>query len=276
MALRPMPVVVVSTLTQRGTEVAIRALELGAVEIVGKPVLHVENEIERLKTELIGKIRIAARSKPRARMPVEAQPALIMDRAFSSEGRIVAIGASTGGVEALQKLISPLPVDSPPILVTQHMPQGFTSSFSRRLDQVSQMSVCEATDQQRVLPGHVYVAPGNLHLELARYGAHYICRVHDGATVSGHRPSVDVLFHSVAVTAGANAMGIILTGMGKDGAAGLLEMRKAGAHSFGESEVSCLIYGMPRVAKEMGATECEGDLSFLAHQIIMKRGVQNN
>ncbi len=165
-------------------------------------------------------------------------------------------------------MLTDLPASTPAILITQHMPPGFTASFARRLDEICRMSVCEAAHRQRVLPGHVYIANGRQHLELARSGAQYYCRLHDGPPVSGHRPSVDVLFHSVAATAGANALGIILTGMGRDGAEGLLAMRQAGARTLGESEASCLIYGMSKAAHEMGAVDGELPLNRLAAEIV--------
>jgi two-component system chemotaxis response regulator CheB len=166
---------------------------------------------------------------------------------------LVAIGASTGGVGALQTVITRLPAATPGILVTQHMPPGYTARFAARLDGLAAMRVMEATDRQPVQPGCVYIAPGGRHLELARTADGFACRVHDGEPVSGHRPSVDVLFHSVALHAGARAVGVILTGMGNDGAAGLLAMRGCGAHTIGESEATCVVYGMPRAAAEAGA-----------------------
>ena len=268
MALRPMPVVVVSSLTQKGTDIALQALEIGAIDVIGKPVSDVRLGMTALRAELVSKLRAAARVKPRGRRPPVVQRPLSVDPALSSEGRIVAIGASTGGVEALQRLLGNLPADSPSILVTQHMPPGFTSSFAKRLDKICRMSVCEAQDRQRVLRGHVYIANGRHHLELARSGAHYFCRLSSGEKVSGHMPSVDVLFESVAHAAGANALGIILTGMGRDGAAGLLSMRQAGARTLGESEASCLIYGMSKAANDLGGVEAELDLDHLAAAIV--------
>jgi len=268
MALRPMPVVVVSTLTQKGTDAALRALELGAVEVVAKPLLDIRAGMIALQEELVAKVRAAALTRPTQRIAVSPGRPLTVDPALSAAGRIVAVGASTGGVEALQRLLVDLPANAPAILVTQHMPRNFTASFAKRLDTLCRMSVCEATQGQRVLPGHVYIAKGNAHLELGLSGAQYICRLGDGPPVSGHRPSVDVLFHSVAVTAGAAAMGIILTGMGRDGAAGLLEMRRAGSRTFGESEASCLIYGMSKAAKDIGAVEAELPLDRLASAIV--------
>ena len=269
MALRPMPVVVVSTLTQKGTDAALRALELGAVDYVAKPQLDIRQGILALRDELIAKVKAAKLTRPRARRQGEiVRKPLIFDPMLSATGKIVAIGASTGGVEALQELLTALPANSPPILITQHMPAGFTTSFARRLDERCSMSIVEASDGRRVMPGHVYIANGSQHLELARSGAHFHCRLHDGPLVSGHRPSVDVLFASVAVASGSNAIGVILTGMGQDGAAGLLKMRLAGARTFGQSEASCLIYGMPKAAKLLGAVEFERSLAKLSQDIL--------
>ncbi len=274
MALRPMPVVVVSTLTQKGAEAAVRALELGAVDSVGKPLIDIRTGMAGLSAELITKVKTAAMARPRARASTSSdQKPLTVDAGLSTAGRIVAIGASTGGVEALQHVLVRLPAAAPAILITQHMPAGFTSSFARRLDTQCAVTVLEATDGRRVLPGHVYIAPGARHLELVRTGAHYACRLHDGPPVSGHRPSVDVLFHSVASAASRNALGMILTGMGRDGADGLLAMRKAGAHTFGQSEASCLIYGMPKAAMQTGAVEHELPLERLAEEIVALRRI---
>ncbi|MBU8541068.1 protein-glutamate methylesterase/protein-glutamine glutaminase [Falsiroseomonas tokyonensis] len=269
MALRPMPVVVISTLTQKCAEAALRAMELGAVDYVAKPLIDIRSGMIELGAELVAKVKAAAAARPRAReaRPVASAP-LQVDPRLSTAGRIVAIGASTGGVETLQRMITRLPATAPALLVTQHMPAGFTSSFARRLDAQCAMTVTEAEDGRRVMPGHVYIAPGARHLELVRDGAHFACRLHDGAPVSGHRPSVDVLFASVAAVAGRAAMGIILTGMGRDGAAGLLEMRRAGARTLGQSEASCVIYGMPRAAMQAGAVELEMPLDRLTEEIV--------
>lgn len=269
MALRPMPVVVVSTLTQKGTDAAIRALELGAVDYVAKPLIDLRVGLSALRDELVTKVMTAASTRPIARTRTqETRQPLSFDPKLSTIGWIVAIGASTGGVEALQELLTALPAAAPAVLVTQHMPPGFTASFARRLDARCSMSVAEASDGRRVLPGHVYIANGSQHLELARSGGHFECRLHDGPPVSGHRPSVDVLFASVAVTAGRNAIGVILTGMGNDGAEGLLQMRRAGARTRGQDEASCVIYGMPKAAKLLGAVEAERPLSKLAAEIM--------
>jgi two-component system, chemotaxis family, protein-glutamate methylesterase/glutaminase len=269
MALRPMPVLVVSTLTQKGADAALRALELGAVDYVAKPRADIKNGVFGMSGELTAKVKAAAsaRISERSRRETGGKP-IVFDHRLSTEGRIVAIGASTGGVEALQQLLTALPAGIPATLITQHMPPGFTASFAKRLNDRCAMPVAEAVDGERVMPDHVYIAPGNIHLELIRSGAHYFCRLNDGPRVSGHKPSVDVLFNSVATAAGKNAMGVILTGMGGDGAAGLLKMRQAGARTVGQDESSCLIYGMPKAAKLAGAVEAEFPLAQIPQEIM--------
>lgn len=270
MSLRPMPVVVVSSLTQQGADAALRALELGAVDYVGKPLIGVKEGFQALRAEIVAKVKSASGAKVRAfdRAKASRRAPMAFDHRLSSEGRVVAIGASTGGVEALYSLVTALPANAPGVLITQHMPAGFTSSFAQRLNNMSAVTVCEARDGDRVLPGHVFIAPGNLHLSLVRSGANYRCSVHDGERVSGHRPSVDVLFASVATAALGNAAGVILTGMGSDGARGILEMRNAGALTIGQDEASCLIYGMPKAAKAAGGVMKELPLDKIAQEIL--------
>ena len=269
MALHPMPVVVVSTLTQKGADAAVRALELGAVDYVAKPLLDIREGFSGLRDELIGKVKAAAATRPHARpRDTAASQPLAFDSGLSATGTVVAIGASTGGVEALQEILTALPSNAPATLVAQHMPPGFSTSFARRLAEQCQVTVLEASNGRRVMPGHVYMSNGKQHLGLARSGGHFECRLDDGPLVSGHRPSVDVLFASVAAAAGRNAIGVILTGMGHDGAAGLLKMRQAGARTLGQDEASCLIYGMPRAAKLLGGVEAERPLSKLAAEVL--------
>jgi len=269
MALRPMPVVMISSLTQKGADAALRALEMGAVDYIAKPMIGLAEGFAALKDEIIEKVKIAAAARVRSPLTAKAPMArLSPGQSYSSTEKVIAVGASTGGVEALQSLLTAFPNDAPAILVTQHMPAMFTVSFAKRLDQFCAVSVSQAQDGERVLHGHVYIAPGGFHLELARSGANYVCRLHEQPPVSGHRPSVDVLFRSVAHAAGANAVGIILTGMGKDGAYGLLEMRRAGASTIGQNEASCVVYGMPRAAQECGATEVELPIDQIASQVI--------
>lgn len=269
MSLRPMPVVMISSLTQKGADTAIRALELGAVDYVAKPMVGLAGAFASLADEIVDKIKMAATAHIRpliARKPDATR--LASGAMFSSSEKVIAVGASTGGVEALQEFLTAFPPDAPAILVTQHMPAAFTASFANRLDSCCAVSVRQARDGERVLPGHAYIAPGGFHLELARNGANYVCRVHEQPLVSGHRPSVDVLFRSVAHAAGANAVGIILTGMGKDGAAGMLEMRRAGASTIGQDEQTCVVYGMPKAAAECGAVEVELPLNRIPAQVL--------
>jgi two-component system chemotaxis response regulator CheB len=269
MTLRPMPVVMISSLTQKGADAALRALTMGAVDYIAKPMVGLSEGFEALKDQIIATVKVAARA--RVSVASGGKPAaarLIAGQHYSSSEKVIAVGASTGGVEALQDLLTAFPPDAPAILVTQHMPAAFTTSFASRLDQLCAVTVTQAKDGERVLPGHVYIAPGGLHLELARSGANYVCRVSDDPPVSGHRPSVDVLFRSVAKAAGANAVGIILTGMGSDGALGLLEMRRAGASTIGQDEATCVVYGMPKAAFEAGAVEIELPIRKIAQQIL--------
>ena len=269
MTLRPMPVVMISSLTQKGADAAVRALEMGAVDFVAKPMVGLSDGFAALRDEIISKVKAAAGAHIRPMSKDRPKVARLSPGAtYSSSEKLIAVGASTGGVEALQELLISFPPDAPAILVTQHMPALFTASFANRLDQCCAVSVCQARDGERILPGHVYIAPGGFHLELARNGANYVCRVHEQPPVSGHRPSVDVLFRSVAKAAGANSVGIILTGMGKDGAAGLLEMRRAGASTIGQDEASCVVYGMPKAAYDCGATEIELPLSKISGQVL--------
>ncbi|MFG6665519.1 chemotaxis response regulator protein-glutamate methylesterase [Halomonas sp. HNIBRBA4712] len=255
MRLRPMPVLMVSSLTQSGSEITLRALELGALDFVAKPSLGVRSGMMEYASEIADKLRAAARSRPYQARKSASPPAALKAPMVSSE-KLIIIGASTGGTEAIRAVLEPLPANSPAILITQHMPGGFTKSFAERLDRLCRITVKEATDGERVLPGHAYIAPGGHHLELARSGANYVVHLHDGEPVNRHRPSVDVLFHSAAKYAGKNAIGVILTGMGKDGAVGLLQMRQAGAPTIAQNEQSCVVFGMPREAIAVGgATE---------------------
>ena len=256
MRLRPMPVLMVSSLTQAGSEVTLRALELGAVDFVQKPALGIRSGMREYAKCIADKIRAAAQSRPRRLQSTPPPAAREIRPVMVSSEKLVILGASTGGPEAIRQVLEPLPANSPAILIAQHMPGGFTRSFAQRLDRLCRVSVKEAEDGERVLPGHVYVAPGDHHLKLVRSGANYVVRLDAGPAVNRHRPSVDVLFDSAAQQAGGNAIGILLTGMGKDGAEGLLTMRRAGAHTLAQDEESSLVFGMPReaIARD-GATE---------------------
>jgi two-component system chemotaxis response regulator CheB len=268
MKLRPMPVLMISSLTQQGAEATLQALELGAVDYIAKPKVDLQQGLAEKQAEIIEKVKIAAKARVRSGTRAATRPAAPARAGFSTTERIVAIGASTGGVEALREVLCGLPADSPAVVVTQHMPAGFTTRFAERLDTLTQVTVREAKEGQRILPGHVYIAPGNWHLEVTRAGANYTCHLHDGPAVSGHRPSVDVLFRSVAASVGANAIGVILTGMGRDGAEGLKQMRDAGAATIGQNEATCIVYGMPKAAAAVGATEAELPIEKIAAAIL--------
>ena len=255
MRLRPMPVVMVSSLTEQGAEVTLRALELGAVDFVAKPRLGIADGLRALAEEITAKIRIAAAAQVRRAPAAGSGP---VPRAVASIGRLsteklIAIGASTGGTEATKELLLGLPPDAPAVLITQHMPPGFTTSYAARLNALARIRVKEAEDGERVLPGHAYLAPGGLHLSVERSDANYVARVRDGAPVNRHKPSVEVLFRSVAQHAGPNALGVMLTGMGADGARAMREMRDAGSFNVCQDEASCVVFGMPREAIAAGA-----------------------
>ena len=256
MRLRPMPVVMVSSLTERGSESTLRALELGAVDFVAKPKMSIQSGMRNYADLIADKIRAASKARVHARPRQSAHPdqplASLRNPLMSSE-RLIIIGASTGGTEAIREFLQQMPSDCPGILIVQHMPEGFTRSFAQRLDQLCRVSVKEAEGGERVLPGHAYLAPGHSHLLLTKSGANYVTQLDAGPPVNRHRPSVDVLFESAALNAGKNAVGVILTGMGKDGAAGMLKMREAGAINFAQDESSCIVYGMPREAVAIGA-----------------------
>jgi two-component system chemotaxis response regulator CheB len=275
MRLRPMPVVMVSSLTERGSEITLRALELGAVDFVTKPKLSIQSGMQEYAELIADKIRAAAKAKVKARaLPAasagksatEALPAV--RNPLTSSEKLIIIGASTGGTEAIKEFLMQMPSDCPGILITQHMPEGFTRSFARRLDSLCKISVSEAAGGERVLPGHAFIAPGHSHLTLARSGANYVTQLDQGPPVNRHRPSVDVLFGSAARFAGKNAVGVILTGMGKDGAAGMLEMRNSGACNFAQDEASCVVFGMPREAIAVGAAHEVGHLDALPKMVL--------
>jgi two-component system, chemotaxis family, protein-glutamate methylesterase/glutaminase len=268
MRLRPMPVLMVSSLTERGSEITMRALELGAVDFVTKPKISIQSGM-REYTELIAdKIRGASRAriKPRTLQSATAgatTPLPQLRSPLTSSEKLIIIGASTGGTEAIREFLMQMPSDCPGILIAQHMPEGFTTSFARRLDSLCKISVLESAGNERVLPGHAYIAPGHSHLLLTRSGANYMTKIEQSEPVNRHRPSVDVLFRSAAQAAGKNAVGVILTGMGKDGAQGMLEMKNAGAYNFAQDEASCVVFGMPREAIAIGAAHEVAALSAL-------------
>jgi two-component system chemotaxis response regulator CheB len=270
MRLRPMPVVMVSSLTEHGAEITLDALAVGAVDYLPKPKIDVAATLGDYAEELRAKIKAAAKARVRqysgpaasATALAEVAPRYSADavlakapapRQFRTTDRIIAIGASTGGTEAIKDVLIRLPADTPGVVIAQHIPKAFSTPFARRMDACCQMTVYEAEDGQQILPGHVYIAPGDRHLLLVRNGARYVCRLDDGQPVNRHKPSVDVLFRSVAQQAGRNAIGVILTGMGKDGAIGLKEMRDAGCPTIAQDEATSVVWGMPREAVVLGA-----------------------
>lgn len=281
MRLRPMPVVMVSSLTERGSEITLRALELGAVDYVTKPKISIQSGMREYADLIAEKIRIAARARVKAAAPAAAHgqgaaPLAALRNPLVSSEKLIIIGASTGGTEAIKDFLAQMPSDCPGILITQHMPEGFTRSFANRLDKLCKISVKEAEGNERVLPGHAYLAPGHSHLKLVRSGANYMTQLDQGPPVNRHRPSVDVLFQSAAVSAGKNAVGVILTGMGRDGAAGMLEMKKAGAYNLAQDEATCVVFGMPKEAIAIGATHETAPLHELPGRALMVLTAQGN
>jgi two-component system chemotaxis response regulator CheB len=265
MRLRPMPVVMVSTLTEQGADITLRALEMGAVDYVAKPRIGISSGLNELAGDIVDKIRVAACAHVKRLGPAPAAGAAPAPNSTEapetsraplprlSTEKVICIGASTGGTEAIREVLTPLPADSPAIVITQHMPPGFTSSFAARLDSLCKIRVEEARDGQRILPGHAYIAPGGHHLRIDRSGSNYVAVVEDTEPVNRHRPSVEVLFRSAARVLGPNAIGIMLTGMGGDGAQAMREMKDAGSYNYVQDETSCVVFGMPRMAIQAGA-----------------------
>ncbi|TSE25212.1 Chemotaxis response regulator protein-glutamate methylesterase [Tepidimonas sediminis] len=286
MRLRPTPVVMVSTLTEQGAETTLKALELGAVDFVAKPRIGVTAGLQELADDIVEKIRIAAKAHVRrlvspppaaptvaaahagtaltAPLPPAASPAPIR---LSTE-KVICIGASTGGTEAIKEILMELPADAPAVVITQHMPPGFTASFAARLDSLCRIRVAEARDGERILPGHAYIAPGGKQFSIARSGANYVAVVDDSPPVNRHKPSVEVLFRSCARVLGPNAIGVMLTGMGGDGAQAMKEMRDAGAYNIAQDEASCVVFGMPKMAIQAGAVHAVLPLKQIARAIM--------
>jgi two-component system chemotaxis response regulator CheB len=281
MRLRPMPVLMISTLTERGAEVTMKALELGAVDFVAKPRIGVADGLNELSIQIVEKVRIAAAAHIR-RAPVlppsDAAAAGASGSAHapvSSIGRVsteklICIGASTGGTEAIKEVLTNLPADSPGIVITQHMPPGFTTSFAARLNSLCRLTVQEAVNGERILPGHAYIAPGGKQFRVGRSGANYVAVVEDGEPVNRHKPSVEVLFKSVASVVGRNALGVMLTGMGGDGARAMREMKDAGSYNYVQDEASCIVFGMPREAILHGAADEVLPLTQIAPALITR------
>lgn len=279
MAQHPIPVVVISSLTDKGTETALKALEYGAVEIVTKPQMNTREFIEESKIRICDAVKAASKayiSRKTINKPTLVEPKLSADAVISASRNfsmlkttdiVIAVGASTGGTDALQVFLQAMQPDVPGIVIVQHMPENFTRSFANRLNEICAITVKEAENGDSVIRGKALIAPGNKHMLLKRSGARYYVEVQDGPLVNRHRPSVDVLFRSTAKYAGRNAIGIIMTGMGDDGARGLLEMREAGAKTIAQDEKSCVVFGMPKEAINMGAASIILPLDKIADQL---------
>ena len=278
MRLHPLPVIMISTHTLEGSAATLRALELGAVDFIAKPKVDIQNKLETYASLITEKIRTAAQaniqplhgsstSKPvvTAKKIKSLKP---LKNATTKPEKLIVIGASTGGTEAIKEVLIRMPIDCPPILVVQHMPEGFTKSYAARLDSLCEIAVNEAVHGQRVVAGHAYLAPGGSHFSITRSGNHYICQISDAEPVNYHRPSVDVLFNSVAAVAENRAIGVILTGMGKDGAAGLKLLHDQGCKTFAQNKASCVVFGMPKEAIERGAADEILPLDEIAERIL--------
>lgn len=284
MSQHPIPVVIISSLTEAGTQTGMKALEFGAVEIITKPQMNTKQFIEESQIRICDAIKAAASAKiVRKRLvepqPITVQPKLSADVMLSRNTPVshsmiktteivIAVGASTGGTEAILTFLKGMPIDCPGIVIVQHMPEKFTTSFANRLNEICKITVKEAADGDSVLPGQALIAPGNFHTMLKRSGARYYVEVKEGPLVNRHRPSVDVLFRSTAKYAGANAIGVIMTGMGDDGARGLLEMKEAGAKTVAQDEKSCVVFGMPKEAIKLGAADKILPLDNIASYVI--------
>lgn len=281
MRLRPMPVLMVSSLTSAESGITLQALELGAMDVVLKQNTSGALGIKVMAESITRKLREMIESRPRfitppplaklapaaSNRPGKASPAI---SPIIAARKLILVGSSTGGTEAVRDFLASMPADSPAILIAQHMPEHFTAAFARRLDAAGAMTAMEAVHNERILPGHVYVAPGHSHLQVVKTGGHYYTSLAQTEPVNRHRPSVDVLFESAARHAGKNAIGVMLTGMGKDGAAGMLKMKEAGAYNLAQDEASCVVFGMPKAAIELGATHEVRPLSKLPEAVLAR------
>jgi len=285
MRLRPMPVVMISSLTRSGSEATLHALELGAVDFLPKPRMDSAASIEACRVEICEKVRAAYSARPRVPVKPAIAPKPLLHEPFEAprgnpggfservlQEKLVLIGASTGGTEAIKEVLCSMPAKMPAILMVQHMPEMFTASFARRLDGLCQLRVKEAEHGEKVQPGTAYLAPGHSHLSVRRVVGGYVCELAQSEPVNRHRPAVDVLFNSAVSQVGANALGVILTGMGKDGAQGLLALRKAGAWTIGQDQDSCVVYGMPREAATIGALEEVAPLKEIGQRVLARLG----
>lgn len=286
MRLHPLPVVMISSLTEQGADITFEALEAGAIDFVAKPKIDVKEGLQEYTEEIIEKVKAASKANVLAKassnadssaktMSVEEKlsaDSVLKKKAapkrFKTTDKIIALGASTGGTEAIKEVLMRMPADSPGMVISQHIPEAFSAPFAERMNGISAMTVYEAKDGQQILPGHVYIAPGSHHLLVERNGAQYICRLNDGERVNRHKPSVDVMFRSVAQNVGSNAIGVILTGMGDDGAKGLLEMKETGAPTMVQDEKTSVVWGMPGAAAKIGAADNEYPLERISTNIM--------
>lgn len=282
MRLHPMPVLMVSSLAVKGADVIFRALELGAIDYVSKPKIDIAHSLDQYSEEIISKLKVAAATEVKPLSNIYRQTVkklnadAVVDKLsgtgqFMSTDSIIAIGASTGGTEAIKEILMAMPASAPGTVITQHIPAAFSAQFALRLDKVCAMKVCEAQDGQQILPGHVYIAPGDRHLLVTRDGARYHCKLNDGPMVNRHKPAVDVLFRSAAQSAGANAMGVLLTGMGDDGAQGLKELHDAGAMTIAQDKDSSVVWGMPGSAVKLAATDRVLPLDMIADALLSNK-----
>jgi two-component system, chemotaxis family, protein-glutamate methylesterase/glutaminase len=284
MRLRPMPVVMCSSLTQRGADIVLNALDMGAVDYIAKPTINTVQGMREAAQEIIAKVKAAAGAQvrrlveaPIIRVEENHSADVVLPKRkpqspLSTAERIIAIGASTGGTEAIKEVLARLPTSAPGVVVVQHIPKAFSAAFAARMNALCELEVCEASDGMQIQSGHAYIAPGDQHLMVVRSGTRYVCRLSDAAPVNRHKPSVDVLFRSVAQAAGDKAVGVILTGMGKDGAAGLKEMREAGAITMAQDEASSVVWGMPGAAWEIAAAQALYPVAGIAGQILTHLG----
>lgn len=277
MRLRPMPVVMVSTLTEKGADITFKALELGAVDFVTKPTVDVSNQLSLYSDELIEKVKTAAvariqlkRTSDSQKLSPDTEQKNNRPASTKSVDRMIAIGASTGGTEAIKEVLMRLPADTPPIVITQHIPEAFSAPFARRMNTISEMEVCEAKDGQKILHGHAYIAPGDRHLLVISNGDGYVCQLSDKPRVNRHRPAVDVMFRSVAQNVNTHTVGVILTGMGADGAEGMKELHEAGAFTVVQDEETSVVWGMPGASVKLGGVDSILPLSKVAGEIIKR------
>lgn len=269
----PLPVVMVSSLTQKGKQITLDSLDAGAVDFVSKPTSDIARGLKQMLSELCAKVKLASTANvshwKTSRTVVPARLKTLEKRALAeSTDKVIAIGASTGGTEAIRKIIAQFPATMPGVVIVQHMPAGFTRLFAERLNHLCAMEVKEAATGDRIMPGRVLIGPGGFHMKVVRSGGFYQVRCEPGATVKGHCPSVDVMMHSVAQHVGANAIGVMLTGMGSDGAEGMKAMREAGAHNLAQDQASCVVFGMPKVAYELGGAHSLVPLDSMATRIV--------